>query len=216
MTIEQGKNKSTVLLSLSGRLDTASTPQLERKIKQWGTDITELILDFKELSYISSMGLRVLLQAKKAFKEDGRKLTIRNMSDAVREVFEMTGFLNLMVQEERFIVIRKDEPDAIVLSLNGEMNVENVPMVAKELSNIKEQKSRNQLKDGTERDSQTPDPATVILDLEKVTSISPSALKQLKQAIENTAWEKRTLKIRNAAPDIWAELEKEGIGESSA
>ena len=100
MTIEQQQPaSSTVVLFLSGRLDTASAPHLERKIKQRGEDITELILDFKELSYISSMGLRVLLQAKKTLTEEGRKLTIRNMGAAVREVFEMTGFLNLMAQE---------------------------------------------------------------------------------------------------------------------
>jgi len=215
MTIEQEKiAQSTVVLSLSGHLDTASAPQLERKIKQWGQDITELILDFTALSYISSMGLRVLLQAKKTFTAEGRKLTIRNMGDAVREVFEMTGFLNLMLQEEKFVAIRKDEADAIVLSLNGEMKAENIPVVLKELTNIKEQKSGKQLKDGMERGSQTPDSATVILDLEKITSVSPSAVKQLKQAVENTAWEERTLKIRNAAPEIWAELEREGIGES--
>jgi anti-anti-sigma factor len=200
MTIEQEKTaQNTIVLSLSGRLDTANSPLLERKIKQWGEDITELILDLKELSYISSMGLRVLLQAKKTFNDKDRKLIIRNMGDAVREVFEMTGFLNLMVQEEKFIVIRKDEADAIVLSLNGEMKSENIPVVSKELSGIKEQK--------------TTDPATVILDMEKVTLISTSALKQLKQAIEDTAWKERTLMIRNAAPVILAELRKEDMGK---
>jgi anti-anti-sigma factor len=193
MNIEQEKtDKSTVVLHLSGRLDTASSPLLERKIKQWGEDITEVILDFKELSYISSMGLRVLLQTKKTFRDEGRKLVIKNMGDAVREVFEMTGFLNLMVQEEKFIVIRRDEPDSIVLSLNGEMKSEHIPAVSKELSGIKEQKMNG--------------PSTVILDMEKVASVSPSALKQLKQAVEETAWAGRALKLRNAAPEVLAEL----------
>jgi anti-sigma B factor antagonist len=200
MTIEQEKTaQSTIVLSLSGHLDAANAPLLERKIKQWGEDITELILDFKELSYISSMGLRVLLQAKKTFKDRGRKLVIRNMGDTVREVFEMTGFLNLMVQEEKFIVIRKDEASIIVLFLNGEMKSENIPVVSKELSGIKEQKAS--------------EPETVILDMEKLTLISASALKQLKQAIEDTAWKERTLMIRNAAPHICVDLEKEGMGK---
>jgi anti-anti-sigma factor len=99
VTIEQEKTaQSTVVLRLFGRLDTASSPLLERNIKECGEGITELILDFKELSYISSMGLRALLQAQKTFNDEGRKLVIKNMGGAVREVFEMTGFLKLIGQ----------------------------------------------------------------------------------------------------------------------
>jgi len=90
--------KSTVALTLNGRLDTVNAPLLESKIKEQ-KDITELTLDFKGVSYISSMGLRVLLQAKKAMKADGARLSIINMQDSVREIFEMTGFLSLMEQE---------------------------------------------------------------------------------------------------------------------
>jgi anti-sigma B factor antagonist len=202
MNIEQDIiDKSTVMLALTGRLDTASAPLLERKIKQWGDDIVELILDFSGLTYISSMGLRVLLQAHKAMKEKGRKLVIKNMCDSVREVFEMTGFLSLMVHEERFVAIRKDEPCGIVLSLNGQMKCDNIPAVAKELSEI--------MKANCIRE----EPATVILDMENLASISPGAGKLLKQAIADTAWEKRNFAIRNASGDALAELENEGMGE---
>jgi len=99
MNIEQERiGKSTVALTLNGRLDTVNAPLLESKIKEQ-KDITELTLDFKGVSYISSMGLRVLLQAKKAMKADGARLSILNMRDSVREIFEMTGFLSLMEQE---------------------------------------------------------------------------------------------------------------------
>jgi anti-sigma B factor antagonist len=100
MTIDHERiNKTTVVLTLTGRLDTASSPLLEQKIKQWGNDIKELILDFAELSYISSMGLRVLLHAKKEMKQEGRTLTIKNMGASIRDVFEMTGFLQVMTGE---------------------------------------------------------------------------------------------------------------------
>jgi len=100
MNIEQERiGKSTVTLTLYGRLDTVNAPQLESKIKEQ-EDITELTLDFKGVEYISSMGLRVLLQAKKTMKSNGARLTIINMRDSVREIFEMTGFLNLMTKEE--------------------------------------------------------------------------------------------------------------------
>ena len=92
--------KSTVVLTLNGRLDTVNAPLLGSKIKEQ-EDITELELDFKGVDYISSMGLRVLLQAKKAMKAEGASLIIKNLQDSVREVFEMTGFLNLMTREEK-------------------------------------------------------------------------------------------------------------------
>jgi len=100
MDIEQERAGKSVALALNGRLDTVNAPRLESKIKEL-EDITELTLDFKGVSYISSMGLRVLLQAKKTMKSNGVKLTIINMRDSVREIFEITGFLNLMAQEEK-------------------------------------------------------------------------------------------------------------------
>jgi len=97
MNIEQERTGKSVVLTLNGRLDTVNAPLLESKIKEQ-EDITELTLDFKGVNYISSMGLRVLLQAKKEIKADGGSLNIINMRDSVREIFEMTGFLNLMEQ----------------------------------------------------------------------------------------------------------------------
>jgi anti-sigma B factor antagonist len=99
MDIEEERiGKSAVALTLNGRLDTVNAPLLENKIKEQ-EDITELTLDFKGVNYISSMGLRVLLAAKKAMKAEGGRMSIINMQDSVREVFEMTGFLNLMMQD---------------------------------------------------------------------------------------------------------------------
>jgi len=202
MTIDTEKiGKTTAVLILNGRLDTANAPLLERKIKQWENEVTELILDFSGLEYISSMGLRVLLQAKKTLKAENCNLTIKNMRDSIREIFEMTGFLNLMMQEERFVVIRKLEQDGIVLTLNGQMLSENVGTILKELSEIKEHESRMDKS------------VTVILDMEKLTHISSGAAIQLKKAIDDTSWKKRNLKIRNASVDIKAVLKENSLGE---
>ena len=222
MTIDDQRiTKTTVILNLSGRLDAASAPLLERKIKQWGDEISEMILDFSMLEYISSMGLRVLLQAQKAMKEKNRRLVFKNMTESVREVFEMTGFLKMMVQDEKFIVIRKDEPNGIVLSLAGKMKIENVPMVLHELSLIKEQKSRREItseliltKDLEEILKEGPDsaaPVTVILDMENLSHLSLATCKNLKQAIDDTAWEKRTLVIRHASGEIQEVLAAEDM-----
>ena len=202
MTIEHAKTgKSTVTLTLTGRLDTANAPLLEQKIKQWGDDITELELDFSGLDYISSMGLRVLLQAKKALKEKGRQLVIKNMGDSIREVFQMTGFLNLMVDEEKFVVIRKDEPDAVVLFFNGQMEAENVEMVAKELRAIKQD---HYTKNG---------PSVITLDMEHLSYISTPACKQLREAVDETRWTGRKLHTRNVSVDMEAALKQHNLIE---
>jgi anti-sigma B factor antagonist len=200
MTIEYERiDKSTVALKLFGRLDTANAPLLERKIKQQAEDITELVLDFAGLDYISSMGLRVLLQAKKTMKAEGRSLIIKNMCDSVREVFQMTGFLNLMVQEEKFVVIRKDEPECITLSFIGEMESDDIPDIAKELLAIRDGNSQKTIK--------------VILDMEKLAYAYLSALKSLNQAIADSAWETRTLRIRNASVDVKKALDDAEMGK---
>jgi len=202
MNIEQTRiDTSTVELILSGRLDAASAPILERKIKQWGNDITELILDFTELAYISSLGLRVLLKAKKLFSNEKRKLTIKNMNESVREVFEMTGFLKLMVQEEQFILIRKDEPGVVVLSFNGQMQSDNIAALSKGLSDIKE---ADLFKKG---------PVTVVFDMANLTYISSHVCKLIKKTVDETAWENRIIKIKNASLDILPDLEDGGLGE---
>jgi anti-sigma B factor antagonist len=190
-----------MVMTLEGRLDTATAPQLERKIKQWGDEIEELILDFVGLTYISSMGLRVLLQTQKAMKETGRKFCIKNMNDSIREVFEMTGFINLMVQEEKFVVIRKDGPDHITLSLIGQMDSDNIPGLAKELSQIKEV---GQLDESV---------TALVLDLERLTLISPSGCHLLRRAIEESAWDNRKLTIQNASKDIGAVFQNNGMGD---
>jgi len=202
MTIEHARTgKSTVVLTLTGRLDTANAPLLEQKIKQWGEDITELVLDFAELDYISSMGLRVLLQAKKSLKEKGRQLIIKNMGDSIREVFQMTGFLSLMVEEEKFVVIRKDEPDAIILSLNGQMETENVEMVAKELRAIKQ---AHYTKGG---------PIVITLDMEHLSYISTPACRLLREAVDETKWTGRKLHTRNVSVDMEAALKEHNLIE---
>jgi len=100
MTIQSEKvDNNTVVLHLTGRLDTVCAPILDRELKPLLESTTEIILDFKELSYVSSSGLHVLLQALKVMNASGRNLVIRNVCDSVRTVFVMTGLINLITLE---------------------------------------------------------------------------------------------------------------------
>lgn len=85
-------------IALKGRLDTTTAPQLEQEIKTNMRGITSLTLDFSELEYISSAGLRVLLGAQKLMNRQG-KMLIRGSNETILEVFEVTGFVDILTLE---------------------------------------------------------------------------------------------------------------------
>ena len=95
MTITKTAENGTLRIALEGRLDTNTAPQLEAELKTSLSGITELELDFSGLEYISSAGLRVLLAAQKTMSRQG-KMTIRNVNETILEVFEITGFVEIL------------------------------------------------------------------------------------------------------------------------
>lgn len=92
-TLEKDGSKLTV--AVSGRVDTTTAPELEKAVFENTDGITELVLDLKEMSYISSAGLRVLLKSEKAMKAQG-KMTLINVQGDVMEIFDMTGFSDIL------------------------------------------------------------------------------------------------------------------------
>ena len=98
MTIQKTLNGSTLTLALEGRLDTTTAPQLEAELKASLDGITELDLDFEKLEYLSSAGLRVLLAAQKVMNRQG-KMVIRHVNETIQEVFEVTGFIDILTIE---------------------------------------------------------------------------------------------------------------------
>ena len=98
MEIFTNKNESELVIRVEGRLDTTTAPKLEGELKQSIADITSLIFDFEKLEYISSAGLRVLLLAQKVMNKQGN-MVVTNVKDSVMEVFEVTGFQDLLTIE---------------------------------------------------------------------------------------------------------------------
>ena len=98
MTIEIKRNAEELVLRIAGRLDTTTAPALEKTIMENMDEIKALTLDFKELEYISSAGLRVLLSAQKKMQQIG-KMKVINVCEEVMEVFEITGFADILVIE---------------------------------------------------------------------------------------------------------------------
>lgn len=98
MTITQNLCGTSLQLALEGRLDTMTSPKLDKALKPLINDITHLELDLAMLEYISSAGLRVLLAAQKQMNQQG-DMVVRNVSEDVMEVFEITGFTNILTIE---------------------------------------------------------------------------------------------------------------------
>ena len=98
MNIEIRKNSEEIVIEVAGRLDTTTAPVLDKTINENIASSKMLILDLKELTYISSAGLRVLLSAQKKMQQIG-SMKVKNVCEEVMEVFEMTGFADILTIE---------------------------------------------------------------------------------------------------------------------
>jgi anti-sigma B factor antagonist len=98
MTIVKNLNGTELTVAIAGRLDTTTAPQLEAELKMSIEGIEKLVLDFAELEYLSSAGLRVLLAAQKAMNKQG-EMIIKNVNDTINEIFEVTGFVDILTIE---------------------------------------------------------------------------------------------------------------------
>ena len=98
MTIEIKKSAEETTVIVAGRLDTVTAPALDKTITEDISDTKNLVLDVKELEYISSAGLRVLLSAQKKMQKIG-SMKVKNVCEAVMDVLEMTGFADILVIE---------------------------------------------------------------------------------------------------------------------
>ena len=98
MTIEKTLNGTELTVAIVGRLDTTTAPQLEAEFNQNLDGVEKLVLDFAELEYLSSAGLRVLLAAQKVMNKQG-EMIIRNVNDTINEIFSVTGFIDVLTIE---------------------------------------------------------------------------------------------------------------------
>lgn len=95
MTIDKDIQNNVMTLKLSGRLDTTTSPELEQVLKESIDGIEDLRMDFSDLEYISSAGLRILLSAQKTMNKQG-EMSITGVNDTISEIFEITGFSDIL------------------------------------------------------------------------------------------------------------------------
>lgn len=98
MNISKTVTDNLVTLEIEGRIDTVTSPSLAGEIDAIDETVTKLVLDFEKVEYISSAGLRVVLAAQKKMNKQGAML-VKNVCDSVMEVFEITGFSDILVIE---------------------------------------------------------------------------------------------------------------------
>ena len=95
MTITNERNNDQLTIAIEGRLDTTTAPQLEKFLSENSEGIKDMVIDMAKLEYISSAGLRVLLAAHKKMSKTGT-LKLVNVCDEIMEVFDMTGFSDIL------------------------------------------------------------------------------------------------------------------------
>ena len=98
LTIQKTTENGKAVIAPKGRLDTVTAPDLEKAVQETLPGLTELVLDFEELEYISSAGLRVLLAAQKAMNAQG-KMTLCHVNGTIMEILEVTGFSDILTIE---------------------------------------------------------------------------------------------------------------------
>ena len=98
MTINKKQEGTTLEIAVEGRLDTTTAPQLEAELKRSIDGVTALTMDFANLEYISSAGLRVLLSAQKVMNKQG-SMVVRHVNETISEIFEVTGFVDILTIE---------------------------------------------------------------------------------------------------------------------
>ena len=98
LNINKTVEGSTLNVALEGRLDTTTAPKLEAELKESLNGMTEVVLDFEKLEYISSAGLRVLLSAQKIMNKQG-SMKLIHVNDTIQEIFEVTGFSDILTVE---------------------------------------------------------------------------------------------------------------------
>lgn len=99
MNITTTANGKELTIALEGRLDTTSAPELEKELGVKLDGVESLIMEFKDLRYLSSAGLRVLLAAQKKMNAQKGSMVIKHVNEMIMEVFEVTGFLDILTVE---------------------------------------------------------------------------------------------------------------------
>ncbi|MDR2481039.1 MAG: STAS domain-containing protein [Spirochaetaceae bacterium] len=144
MTITVQTRAYTDTITLEGRLDAIGATELEKHFQQINPITKVVIIDMAKLSYISSMGLRAILQAYKTLAKYHKKLNIVNIPPNIRQIFEMSGFIQAFVHEEKFVIIEKEQSDLnCIYSVAGILDIETIGSLEALTRKVRDEKITN-------------------------------------------------------------------------
>lgn len=100
LQIEKNLSEEILTVNIKGDLNVKTSPQLEENLTKSLNGVKELILNFSEVNYISSAGLRVLLAMEKNMRKVGGKMKLQHVNAAIKEIIRLAGFLQIMIIED--------------------------------------------------------------------------------------------------------------------
>ena len=193
MLINKTKDGDSLTIALDGRLDTTTAPQLEAEVTSSLDGVKNFAIDMEKLVYVSSAGLRVLLKAQKIMNKQG-SMVIKNVSDEIKEIFEVTGFDELLTIEQKMQFEKNDDGTVLKLTLDKKLSAVTADQLEKEL----EEKLVG-VKDFT-------------IDMAKLAYVSSAGLRVLLKAQKQIS-QNGTMKIINAVPEVMRIFETTGFDQ---
>jgi len=171
LTIYEQRDGPRLILTLEGSLNINSSKHLERYVQRIDYRVQELHLDLRHLRYISSDGLRTIMLMLKTMRAKGGRLIIPAISEAVRDVFNLTGMIDVFLRDERLVILETERsPDRIVYTATGNMGVNTLSKIQSLLLDLENSGARE-----------------VIIDCTKVTSVAPMVAQSLKYEVGRLA-----------------------------
>ncbi|MDR3324765.1 MAG: STAS domain-containing protein [Spirochaetaceae bacterium] len=197
MIITERKEGQKYAIALEGRLDATTAPAFEEVFQRLNPIVMEFVLDLSALSYISSLGLRAILTLFKKMKARGGRLSVVNISDKVRPIFEMSGFIDTFVRDEKLVIIEKGrDGDALEYALQGTLD-------SLEESNLEPCLTRIKKEEGIR---------LALLDCAGLVEITPDGCRSLQSLKEGLAAKKRFLHLKNVSEPLARRIEELGFG----
>ncbi|GMO33670.1 MAG: hypothetical protein Ta2B_14090 [Termitinemataceae bacterium] len=197
MAIEIIRNGTSVMFNVSEKLDASTSHELERNLSSLGRFVNLVVFDFKDLTYISSMGLRAVLLSYKMMEEREGRIVCRNIPDRIHKVFELSGFIDTITRDEKLAIIKRNiVENTAKYALVGELELDKADAFQQEWLAIKANGIKN-----------------LDIDCSALLSVSKEAADILTKIRESIIIEKGGFNLENVTDAVSTDIKKYGHTE---
>jgi anti-sigma B factor antagonist len=196
MIITEKKEGAKYTIALEGRLDTQTAPAFEAVFSNLSPVISEFVLNLSKLIYISSLGLRAILILFKKMKARGGTFTIINIPADIRSVFEISGFIQTFVHDEKLAVVEKAKTDdSIEYAMNGLLDAKTASLLELHFAKLKDAQGS----------------CNIILDCSGLNSITTEACEHIKSIQNNLMGKKHRIHFINVPQVVIDSIKAQGF-----